>query len=238
MIPRVLVATPTYEFHSYCLDLYVERLRAINYPDFSILLVDNSEGEDYVNRIRDYGICALHVEREAQARASIVKCRNIIRDIVLNYGFQYLLFIDQDVFPPPEVISRLVQHNQPVVSGVYTKWALGRRWAVAAMREWHPCRWDELVETASPAGMTPVSDLPDGKLVPIYGAGDGCLLISRQVLEKIRFRYDPNYDNASDVYFAADVLAAGIPFYLDTAVRCQHFYVVKHYAQWKRAHQW
>jgi GT2 family glycosyltransferase len=238
MMPRILVSTPTYAFHAYCLDRYVEHLRAIDYPRFDILLVDNSEDAEYLHKLRSHGVAALHVEREAQARATLVKSRNLIRAIVLSCGYDYLLFLDQDVFPPCDVLSRLVQHRQPVVSGVYTKWALGRRWAVAALREWRPTRWSEHTGGTTPAGMVPLEELPQERLVPIYGAGHGCLLIARDVLHKIRFRYDPTYDNDSDVYFAADVCAAGFPFYLDASVRCRHFSVAKDYVTWKGNGRW
>lgn len=238
MTPRILIATPTYAFHAYCLDIYVKHLRAITYPRFDVFLVDNSENDKYLHQIQAFGVNAIHVERESQARPTMVKCRNLIRSVGLDCGYDYLLFLDQDVFPPPHVLSRLVQHQRPVVSGVYTKWALGRRWAIAAVREWFPVKWPDCVDTTVPAGMVPIENLPDDALIPIYGAGHGCLLISNEVLQKINFRYDPNFDNDSDVYFAADVRAAGFPFYLDTAVRCHHFSLVKDYAGWKKSAKW
>ena len=43
--PKILVACPTFDGKIYCLDRWVDAVRKIDYPNYSMLLVDNSVGE-------------------------------------------------------------------------------------------------------------------------------------------------------------------------------------------------
>ena len=45
--------------------------------------------------------------------------RNNMCEDALKAGFQRVMFLDDDVVPPPDVYARLAQHNQDIVSGLY-----------------------------------------------------------------------------------------------------------------------
>ena len=67
-------------------------------------------------------------------------------------------------------------------------------------------------------------EVEEPQLSPIRYCGLGCVLIHKDVLQKISFRTDPNSSGKAfdDVSFCNDVLAAGYPLYADTSVKCTH----------------
>ena len=50
-LPKVLVACPTYSGMSYCLDRFIERIKDLSYANYDVLIIDNSEGEEYFNKL-------------------------------------------------------------------------------------------------------------------------------------------------------------------------------------------
>jgi hypothetical protein len=59
--------------------------------------------------------------------------------------------------------------------------------------------------------------------IPCSGAGLGCVLIKRKVLEVIQFRMEwPEQGGHCDSYFSRDVLRAGFTQKADMSVICGH----------------
>ena len=52
--------------------------------------------------------------------------------------------------------------------------------------------------------------------------GLGCVLIKKEVLEKIEFRIDKTTDGFDDATFCDDTLEKGYELYVDTRVKCKH----------------
>ena len=49
--PRILIGCPTSYHKEYCLERYITGLKNIQYPNFDILLVDNSDNDEYYKKI-------------------------------------------------------------------------------------------------------------------------------------------------------------------------------------------
>ena len=132
-------------------------------------------------------------------------------------------FLDSDVIPPPDTISRLLAHRLPIVSGMY-------------------CR-------RSPPHGLPVmirngqwfTDFVVGQMVEVDMVGAGCLLIQREVLEKMQPQrpqagkhwFDWKVDARSvlpdgqalseDFSFCVEVRRQlGVRVMVDTSIQCRH----------------
>lgn len=129
--------------------------------------------------------------------------------------------LDSDVIPPPDTILRLLKHDKPVISGVY-------------------CR-------RSPPHGVPVmikngnwvTQFPTNSVIEVDFVGAGCLLIRRDVLEKLppimpgrhwfSWQVDlkgvvPPGENVSED-FAFNIQCRkklGIPTLVDTSIQCLH----------------
>ena len=80
--PKILVASPTYEGMGYCDQQFINSLKSLDYPDYDILLVDNSEDNEYFDKLNKIqGIKVLRDESDERNKMlRLVNSRNKIID--------------------------------------------------------------------------------------------------------------------------------------------------------------
>ena len=137
-------------------------------------------------------------------------------------GFQWLFFIDDDVFLPDNGLVRLMKSGKDIISGVY--------WTKTADPE------PVIFETM---GEGPLYDFEADKVIPIEGSGAGCLLINMDVFDKFDEAGIPYFvENwvhtdkqgnqmkcpiGEDHYFFLKSREFGYQAYADTGVLCDHY---------------
>ena len=70
-IPKILVGCPTASTHGYCLKEYANAVKSLTYPNYEVLLVDNSKDDSYFKRIKSLGLNAIKDEYFEKARERI-----------------------------------------------------------------------------------------------------------------------------------------------------------------------
>jgi len=144
--------------------------------------------------------------------------RNHAAQLMLEQGFQYLFFVDDDVIVPPNAYEILKSDNLDIVSGMY-------------YRRNEPLAPVAIVKYAQGGqGWLPQWKL--GEIIPVYYTGAGCLLIKRKVFETMPYpwfewycdRRDlPEIERTSeDFTFCRKLEKYGIVPYVDTRVQCKH----------------
>ena len=138
----------------------------------------------------------------------------------MQSGFDYFLSLEQDIIPPPNIIERLLIHNKAVISGLYYKHSSRRRAALpmVIIGDKNMCK-----EKPTCGRRAQISEIQEPKLMETLCPGVGCMLIKREVLEKVCFRYERNHRAFDDVYFCEDARAAGYKIFCDTSVVCDHW---------------
>jgi hypothetical protein len=223
---KVLVASPTADVKSYCFDRWMEHVKSLTYDgDYDIYICDNSDSRDFMVESRakysDLG------ERFVMERLSPIQYKSIsdvmakshdkCRKRVLDEGYDYLLHLETDVFPPLDVIERLLDHNTKIVGGVYHI-ELGEQSTlmIQAIEDFGT----EHRETFN----LDESDLSfiDGTVKQVFSCGLGCVLIHRSVLEKLSFRYEEGASVHPDSFFYGDLKQLNIPVFVDTSLYCEH----------------
>lgn len=144
--------------------------------------------------------------------------RNQIVDEFLKSDCTHLFFIDADTIPPVDALDKLLSHNKDITSGltpiVYHNEKDGYHTGMNCT---------DLEENRVQ---------PNTGLVEIKGAGGSCLLIKRNVFDKMKppyFRFLYSDDNgkatmvSEDIYFMAMALGYGVKAYCDTTVVCKHY---------------
>lgn len=146
----------------------------------------------------------------------------------LESGASHLFFLDSDVIPPPDAVLRLLRHNVPFISGMYS-----RRSPPAALPvmikdgQWH-------------------TNFKRGTTFEVDVVGAGCMLIRRDVLQNFppqrpevgRHWFDwrvdmqgllPKEQCLSEDFTFCRVLKEkmGIPVLVDSSVECQHVGLAK-----------
>ena len=219
--PKVLVGCPTSDYHKYCLSDYKESVKNLSYNNYSVVLVDNSYDKDYYKNLEDSQTRVIKCTYSESARDRIVRSRNILRDIALNENYDYFLSLEQDVIPPNDVIEKLLRHKKDIVSGVYFARIKSLKDKKVKLL---PLLWVGKKGSYNPYTMADIDIdiVMQDNFIKVKYCGLGCVLISRKVLEKVKFRYDPNYTTFDDLHFCQDARDSDFEIYADTSVKCKH----------------
>ena len=215
MIPKILVGCPASDFKRYALERYAEGVKALNYDNFDVLLVDNSKNSDYLKKINSLGLPAVKGAYSDAARQRIIDSRNVLRQKVLDEGYDYLFSLEQDVIPPANVIQNLLSHEKKIVSGVYFSYQTNNGITLLVPLLWKKSGKDNVRFMLE-------REVSEHKLIEVGAAGLGCILIHRDVLKKIKFRFDKENKGFDDMWFCSDSFNEGFKIFADTSVKCRH----------------
>lgn len=147
----------------------------------------------------------------------IAKVREEIRKAFLKSDCTHLYFHDADMIPPYDIVERLLTHDRDIASGLYV------------MR-----KFTEPIVPVMGLGLrvTECSDIREQGLFTndnvqeVISVGMGCMLIRREVLEKVCFRATSYYTHnktSEDYQFCVDAFEAGFKKpVLDLSLPCWH----------------
>jgi GT2 family glycosyltransferase len=215
-ISRVLVASPVSDHHAYCYEEYRDALKALTYPHHDIFLVDNSKDNTFFKRIaQDFPSTKIPYVESVKDRLTI--SRNILREKAIKEGYDYLFCLDQDTIPPHDIIEKLLSHHKEIVSGLYLN-----PFTRNNETKIKPVAWVYTRDDSTKLVFVREEVLHSGQCVPVNLVGTGCILIHRDVLEKITFRTEPDKTGVDDNFFCIDVQKLGYTIWLDTSARCKH----------------
>ncbi|MBS3155733.1 hypothetical protein J4413_00665 [Candidatus Woesearchaeota archaeon] len=232
--PKMLIGCPTSKDYEYCVEEYLMRVFSLNYPNFDILLVDNSEGNEFYEKLKEYGIKVIKSEFNESAIKRVVNSRNIIRDYALKNEYDYFFSLEQDVIPPFEVIETLLDSKQKVISGLYFGFTNPYEFGDVKKITLMPVAYklfneEEKKKSSKEQNFRRLNelDINPPRKIAVRMTGLGCMIIHKDVLEKTKFRFDEERKNTDDRYFSDDVYDMNVPIVLDTRMRCKHLVVNK-----------
>lgn len=209
--PKVFIGIITAEIKRYAEDLFMIYLFEIDYPNKEILIVDNSEGDNYANHLREYGIKVLRGRALEDTRARLIHSRNILRKEFLKGDCEFFFSLESDVLPPKDIIQRLMDRRKDIVSAIY------------CFPSGAPIAYDYSFFSDDMRQRIRTERCREDKLLAIKIAGLGAILIKREVIKKIRFRYKKGHTGTDDCWFSLDAASLGYQVYLDTAIKCKHY---------------
>ena len=153
----------------------------------------------------------------------------------------WLLYIETDMSHPADIVERLLSHNLPVVSGVQT---------------WKSKPFTPMVYKYRPKVLWGIGDVPqvktgpyeaideresNGGLLEVDGVPTGCLMVRRDVFEKIERPWFSFSEGTQDFYFCRKVHGAGYSIYCDSSVQCGHYTTIQitleEHRRYKMAHR-
>ena len=216
--PRILIGTPTVESYRPVLPRFILSIKEMHYPHFDMLFVDNSPTEQNCEYIRALGFNAVWNHPTDQRKmGKILSNRNIIVDRAISGGYDYLLFLDQDVMTPTNTISKLVSHEKPICGGVYlSNMVYGSGYALGPVAVLFT-NTSDFVQRAT------VDTVQQPRLLEVAGAGFGCCLIRRDVLESVPLRVNFDTGSTEDWLTCHDARKKVFAAFLDTSIWCEHW---------------
>lgn len=143
-----------------------------------------------------------------QRGCSPAENRNMVIKKALETKATHLLFIDDDMVFRPDCLTRLLQHNLPIVSGFYKQRGLPFR----------PLLMDEFQDDMQARWFFPADS--DKGLIEVVATGAGFLLINTEIFEHLEAPYFTlgQIDQvgwSDDIHFFWKVNKTGIKVYVD-----------------------
>jgi len=215
--PKVLVGCVTYDKDGVYITDFLNAIRSQDFKNTDILFVDTSSSEEYSARLRGTGAIVMSGEKDLDHKIKRVSNgRNLIREYAISKGYDYLWFVDNDVMPKSDALSRLLSHRKDMIAGVCLLPA-----NVDGSTKVVP---NIYVIDQKDKGLTPVglSEVMEDRVMDIASAGFGCVLVSRDVFEKIGIRYFENSMAGEDLAFFSDAREKGFSVFADSRVKCTH----------------
>lgn len=232
---KVLVCCPTSGHKNYCFEDWIENVLNFTYPNYKIRLFDNTDdaGINASNLNKFVGYMHGDIGDKFHAESTILKhnlktksviakmcfSHNDCREFALKNDYDYMLHLESDVFPPADVIERLMFHRKNIVGGLYyIDEGINRKAMVMEKLELSKNN----ITTFPSSYYGGEIRLFDGEIKRVAQIGLGCVLISKKALERIVFRYEPQRNAHPDTYFSEDCEMKNIPIHLDSSVVCRH----------------
>lgn len=128
---RVLVTCPTYDGKEYCFQQWIDRVKSLTYPNYDILVVDNSNTPAFYEKYRAQ-IPMVHLDFTGQKDDGMYRvCRSMaeVQRHFLKGNYSHWMNIEADVIPPTNIIELLMQfgpacdwvsHGYPAAKGSAT----------------------------------------------------------------------------------------------------------------------
>lgn len=225
MNPKVLITTPINVVKSYILYEWLEHIRELDYDNYDIFLVDNSLDTSFSKKIRDLGFDCVHEPPSGrEARHYMASSNERCRVKFLSSDYAFFLSLECDIFPPKDIIKRLLARDKDVVGTTFwTHQGHETQLQLLTIYEYHTDVINHKKEyKVRPLTFEEALLFIDGTCKPIFANGIGCTLIKRWVLENIPFRIDPIDTGFADSFFHQDLWESGIPNFVDTSIIPRH----------------
>lgn len=138
---------------------------------------------------------------------TVARKRNLLAQRFLTSAAPWILFLDSDMVPPPDVAQRLLAHGRDIVSGLY----------VMRRAPYLPMAWREQDGTRVPMAERT-------GLHAVDGVGFGCVLVRRVVFERISGPWfvASSEGMLEDVSFCTKARAAGFQLWVDADLPIGH----------------
>lgn len=219
---KILLACPVSEYKNYILPHWLTRVKELRkvYP-FDVLLVDNSPDKFYHRGLYKY-INATIIRRPQLKNETLAEtmaeCNNIINAHLQKKKYDYLFSLECDVFPPVDVLPKLLAHQKEIVSACYNIGHGPDRTLMVQQLILLQNQKSKIINVLPEHGF----NLIDGTLKQVYACGLGCILISTETLKNYNFRVEKELIVHADTFFHFDMNSKNIPVYLDTSIICTH----------------
>ncbi len=220
-IPYILLAAPISKKKDYILKEWLSYIRQLSYPSYDIYLVDNSKRPGYDKHISDtYGIRCGRVDPTGKRAPNfIAESQNMLRNHFLEGSYTHFFSLECDNFPPPNIIEFMLSFKKDNFNIPYFL-KRGEEQTLGVQRS--------IINYQGHCNnkvMGPNDSIRhfDGKVRPYFAPSLGCTLLTRKLVEQIRFRVSNSNPMAfSDSFFHWDSNKLGIKPFVHMGQLCEH----------------
>jgi len=214
--PRVIVGCVTHCKDECYLNDFLDAIRSQDYGNFDILFVETGGDDDYTARLRGTGAIVLKCEGELKHRIErITYGRNAVREHAIRKGYDYVWFVDTDVLPPQDALSRMLSDKKDITAGLCLV-SVNVEGATKILPNVYRLGEEDCIVPL------PLGDVMNDDVMEISCAGFGCVLLSSKVLAEVKFRFFQGSMAGEDIAFFNDARGKGFRSFADNSVKCAH----------------
>lgn len=110
---KVLVTCPTFDGKEYCFQKWIDMAKNLSYPNYDILVVDNSKTEAFFDKYKTQ-IPMIHLDFTGQKDDGMYRvCRSMaeVQRHFLKGNYTHWMNIEADNIPPKDIIQILMQYG-------------------------------------------------------------------------------------------------------------------------------
>ncbi len=224
-MPKVLVCAPTSDKKKYCDADYFSMIQSLSYPNYEILVCDNSKTTDYFIEIKKkHKLPVIRVNPQNKTAAQFIaeSYQRLVQEAIRKECY-YIMIIESDVIVPTKhIIQRLLRHQLPIVSGMYHIGHGAESHLLLQQLQGMANNFVVVEHLKDGSDMLFV----DGSVKEIFACGLGCTLIRVDVFAKTPFRWQEGINHFNDTLFYTDLFSCGIKNHVDTSIVCEHRNIV------------
>ena len=115
VVPKILVTCPTHQVKEYCFQEWIDNVKNLTYPNYDILVVDNSPDDSYVKKWGSQ-VPMIHLPNQDQdpQRMGNRICNSmaVAQKHFLEGNYTHWMNIEADNIPPKNVIEVLLKYGK------------------------------------------------------------------------------------------------------------------------------
>ena len=246
--PKVLIGSPVYNKMEYCIKQFFDSIKNIEYDNYDILLIDNSEGYEFFNKLKQEEkiIVIKDDTKETENIQKVISSRNKILKYAFDNNYDYLLMMDCDVLPPKNILSELIKCNKDIVSGLYFNYFQRDGELMLLPIAWKTLTPEEFEDLKTKVNLPSdiqtnldvrrhlfEEEVESNELLEVHFPSAGCMLISKKVLENETIKYglekiSNNRKTSDEIYFINRARELGFKIYCYTKLKCEHLAIQKY----------
>ena len=223
---KVLICCPTAQVKEYCIDDWLLNVSNFTYNNKSIYLCDNSETLDFYTELKhklkvktEFDMCGLDrvSPNNKSIKQAIALSHEKCRQYAIDNKFDYMLHLECDLFPPLNIIERLLDSNKRIVGATYFI-ELGSESKLMIQESEHFGNAHRSSYNLDNADLSFI----DGTTKQVFSCGLGCVLIHKSIFNKYPFRYEEGAVVHPDSFFYGDLKQYNEKVFVDTSIHVKH----------------
>ncbi len=117
---KVLIGIGTCDKFRYCEEPVLKAVFDQDYPDFDVLILDNSSSILYYTILKTKYPQAdvVHISRPKYFRDALGESRNSVKNYAIANGYDYIFFVDADMVLRKDSLSKLMRHKKDFITGL------------------------------------------------------------------------------------------------------------------------
>lgn len=156
------------------------------------------------------------VEIKMQAGSLVYLSREMLSAYAVNNGFDYVLWLDDDMVFQPDLLEKLIADDVDVAAGLF----VGRRYP------YEPAIWKSIVCGDEGRYDEKYYDYPEDSLFEIDACGMAAVLVKTNVIQTVIDQYHRTFEPISgygeDISFCIRAKNAGFKVWCDSRVKVGH----------------